>query len=161
MLVITFYKYVESKMCSDLFSQSIYISLKDFLRLLGKGNKFLLVTMIFLCILPQVSLADRQWSKSSIEMIQKNLTQLGYEPGIVDGLWGEKTSYAITEYFNEYGEVNLGEELTLASLKEKLNDSYLNEKLNVTKMILMFQKKVISFCTRICRCKIKNIQLTY
>ncbi len=118
-------------MCSDLFTQTIYISLKDFLRLWGKGNKFLLVTMIFLCILPQVSLGDRQWSKSSIEMIQKNLTQLGYEPGIVDGLWGKKTSYALTEYFNEYEEVNLGEELTLASLKEKLNDSYLNEKLNV------------------------------
>ena len=86
-----------------------------------------LVLAFVLLLIPNLLVADKSWQRSSVELVQSKLNDLGYSVGPVDGAWGRKTSSALTLYCEEYEHDCLGGEETVIDLLTKdTDDSYLD-----------------------------------
>jgi len=71
--------------------------------------------------------ADKSWQRSSVELVQTKLNDLGYTAGPVDGAWGRKTSSALTLYCEEYDhDCSGGEETVIDLLTADTDDSHLD-----------------------------------
>jgi len=71
--------------------------------------------------------ADKSWQRSSVELVQAKLNDLGYSAGPVDGAWGRKTSSALSLYCEEYEhDCSGGEEMVIDLLTTDTDDSYLD-----------------------------------
>ena len=71
--------------------------------------------------------ADKSWQRSSVELVQGKLNDLGYPAGSVDGAWGRKTSSALSLYCEEYEhDCSGGEETVIDLLTTDTDDSYLD-----------------------------------
>jgi len=71
--------------------------------------------------------ADKSWQRSSVELVQAKLNDLGYPAGSVDGAWGRKTSSALSLYCEEYEhDCSGGEETVIDLLTTDTDDSYLD-----------------------------------
>lgn len=60
--------------------------------------KFLILT-VSLTIASQIVLADAR-----VKAVQEKLLELGYEPGVVDGLWGRNTKSALEQFMSSKGQ---------------------------------------------------------
>ena len=64
-------------------------------------HKILNLTLtLILIVTSQVVYAD-----SSVKAVQEKLSELGYKPGIADGLWGRKTQSALEQFLSSKGQV--------------------------------------------------------
>ena len=71
--------------------------------------------------------ADKSWQRSSVELVQAKLNDLGYSAGPVDGAWGRKTSSALSLYCEEYEhDCSGGEEMVIDLLTADTDDSFLD-----------------------------------
>ena len=97
---------------------------------LNKGNKmanklqsFIVTAIIFLST--QATYAD-----SSVKAIQKKLSELGYQPGVADGIWGKNSEAALNQFLSSKGltfdgkiDTNELELLEIFSFKYNIDDS--------------------------------------
>ena len=51
----------------------------------------------------EIQPAPKKLSKEDIRKLQERLTELGYSPGPVDGMWGKKTEAALKKFQEEHG----------------------------------------------------------
>ena len=91
---------------------------------------------IYFCMLPGVIFADNRWERSSIELVQTKLNELGYTAGPVDGKWGKKTSAAVLLYCEEYAhDCAGGVESVINFLKTDTDDSYLDARMDLASAV--------------------------
>ena len=58
---------------------------------------FAVLFMIVFSINPAAASPD--WSRENIKYAQESLSELGYEPGPIDGLWGSRTKEALRLFY--------------------------------------------------------------
>ena len=64
-------------------------------------HKFLNLTFtLILIVASQAVSAD-----SRVKAVQEKLSELGYNPGVADGLWGRKTQSALEQFLSSKGQV--------------------------------------------------------
>ena len=86
---------------------------------------------VVLLVTPNLLVADKSWQRSSVELVQVKLNDLGYSAGPVDGAWGRKTSSALNLYCEEYEhDCSGGEETVIDLLTADTDDSYLDVKMD-------------------------------
>ena len=88
------------------------------------------IHLLLICI-ATTSFADKSWQRSSVELVQAKLNDLGYPAGPVDGAWGRKTSSALSLYCEEYDhDCSGGEETVIDLLTADTDDSYLDVRMD-------------------------------
>jgi len=91
---------------------------------------------VVLLVTPNLLVADKSWQRSSVELVQAKLNDLGYSAGPVDGAWGRKTSSALNLYCEEYEHDCLGgEETVIDLLTADTDDSYLDVKMDLASAV--------------------------
>jgi len=79
---------------------------------------------------------DKSWQRSSVELVQAKLNDLGYPAGPVDGAWGRKTASALTLYCEEYDhDCSGGEETVIDLLTADTDDSYLDVRMDLASAV--------------------------
>jgi len=62
-------------------------------------SRFSLVLLLVIALfLATASMAQAQYPRGAVAAVQERLIQRGYHPGVVDGVWGRKTSGALRRY---------------------------------------------------------------
>lgn len=90
-----------------------------------------IILAVVLLVTPNLLVADKSWQRSSVELVQVKLNDLGYSAGPVDGAWGRKTSSALNLYCEEYEhDCSGGEETVIDLLTADTDDSYLDVKMD-------------------------------
>lgn len=59
---------------------------------------WVLLLIIAAVFLATASMAQAQYPRRMVTTVQERLIQRGYHPGVVDGVWGRKTSRALRRY---------------------------------------------------------------
>ena len=62
----------------------------------NKLKNFIVTAVLFLA-------AHSAYADSKLEAIQQKLSELGYQPGIVDGMWGKNTETALNQFLSSKG----------------------------------------------------------
>ena len=96
----------------------------------------ILIFLICTLLLPSTTFADKSWQRSTVELVQTKLNELGYSAGPVDGAWGRKTSSALSLYCEEYEHDCSGGEKTVSDLLTvDTDDSYLDVEMDLASAV--------------------------
>jgi hypothetical protein len=94
------------------------------------------ISISVLSVAANAAFADKSWQRSSVELVQAKLNDLGYSAGPVDGAWGRKTSSALSLYCEEYDhDCSGGEETVINLLTADTDDSYLDVRMDLASAV--------------------------